>query len=124
MTDALGAYGLNAATGTYLLGLPILKFKIEDLLDDKKFERLRALLHFWVLKDFENVRRYQMGMRSLWMPARVITNERPEGDITLGLFRVPEEIRSKAEDIAAELLTWLIGPRVNDQDYLGHCWVQ
>jgi hypothetical protein len=117
--DAMGAYGHDPTTGNYLLGVPILNFRIEDLLDDEMFKKLRALLHFWVLRDFENVRRYQMGMRSLWMPVRVVTNEMPEGDMKLGLAYAPGEVRSKAEDMASELLDWLIAPRVNDHDYLG-----
>lgn len=32
-TDAMGAYGHDPATRNYLLGVPILKFKIKDLLD-------------------------------------------------------------------------------------------
>lgn len=53
------------------------------------------------------------------MPARVVTNEMPEGDIVLGLAYAPGQVRSRAEEIASELLTWLISPRVNDRDYVG-----
>lgn len=61
-------YAFDGATGNYSLGPPILEFKVEDLLDDERFEEFRKVLHFWVLNDFDNVRRYQMGVRQVWMP--------------------------------------------------------
>ena len=56
-------FGFGGATGSYLLGPPILEFKVEELLDDERFEQFRKVLHFWILNNFDNVRRYQMGMR-------------------------------------------------------------
>lgn len=117
--DAIGGYVDDQATGTCLLGAPILDFKVEDLLDDEKFKQLSNILHFWVLWDFRNIRRYQMGIRSVWLPLRVVTNEIPDGAVKLGRAYAPGEARSEAEDMTSELLAWLIAPRVNDRDYLG-----
>ena len=72
-----------------------------------------------MLKDLENVRRYQMGMRSLWVPWEVVTNELPRGnDAILSLFAATPEVRSKAENSAALLLDWLVHPWFKDGEYL------
>jgi hypothetical protein len=114
-----GAYGFDEASGHYLLGAPILKFKIEELLDDSRFNTIRDILRFWILKDFDNVRRYQMGMQSLWMPWEVVTNELPRGpESTLSLVVTTPEIRSKAEASLALLLEWLAYPRFKDGELL------
>lgn len=113
-----GPDGFDEATGTYTLGVPILSFKVEELLEDTQFEKIRSLLRFWVLKDLENVRRYQMGMRSLWIPWEVVTNELPRGnDSILSLFVATPEVRSKAENSAALLLDWLVHPWFKDGEY-------
>jgi hypothetical protein len=113
-------FGVDTASGHYLLGPPILEFKIEDLLDDDRFAEFRNVLHFWVLNDFDNVRRYQMGMRSVRMPAEHTTNEVPASiNAEYLLSYAPQEIRDKAEATAWELLQWLARVRLNDSDYLG-----
>ncbi len=72
-----------------------------------------------MLKDLENVRRYQMGMRSLWVPWEVVTNELPRGnDSILSLFVATPEVRSKAENSSALLLDWLVHPWFKDGEYL------
>jgi hypothetical protein len=113
-------YSFDGATGNHSLGPPILEFKVEDLLDDERFEQFRKVLHFWVLNDFANIRRYQMGMRQVWMPAEHTTNKVPAAiDTSYLLTYAPPEIRAKAEQTASELLEWLAWVRLNDGDYLG-----
>jgi hypothetical protein len=113
-------YGFDAATGSHSLGPPILEFKVEDLLDDERFEQYRKVLHFWVLNDFDNVRRFQMGMRLIGWPGEHTTNKVPAGsNAKFSLVYAPPEIRAKAEETASELLEWLARVRLNDRDYLG-----
>ena len=113
-------YGFDGATGSHSLGPPILEFKVEDLLDDERFEQFRKVLHFWVLNDFDNVRRYQMGMRQVWMPYEHTTNKVPASINTSYLLAyAAPEIRAKAEETSSELLEWLARVRLNDSDYLG-----
>jgi hypothetical protein len=118
-SPADGPYGLDEESGNYLLGVPILKFKVEELLDDSRFSQIRDVLRFWVLKDFDNVRRYQMGMRSLWMPWEVVTNEMPRGpESTLSLFVASTEVRAKAETSLSLLLDWLTYPWFSAGEHL------
>ncbi|HKB41923.1 MAG TPA: hypothetical protein VKD72_36185 [Gemmataceae bacterium] len=113
-------YGFDGATGSHSLGPPILEFKVEDLLDDGRFEQYREVLRFWVLNDFDNVRRFQIGMRSVGWPGQHTTNEIPAGsNAKYSLAYAPPEIRAKAEETASELLEWLARVRLNDGDYLG-----
>jgi hypothetical protein len=113
-------YGFDGATGSHSLGPPILEFKVEDLLDDERFEQYRKVLRFWVLNDFDNVRRFQMGMRSVGWPGEHTTNEVPAGsNAKYSLIYAPPEIRAKAEETASELLEWLARVRLNNGDYLG-----
>jgi hypothetical protein len=113
-------YGFDGVTGSHSLGPPILEFKVEDLLDDERFEEFRKVLHFWILNDFDNVRRYQMGMRQLWMPSEHATNRVPaEINASYLLTYAPPDIREKAEETSSELLRWLVRVRLNDGDYLG-----
>jgi hypothetical protein len=103
----------------FLLGAPILEFNIWDLLDDEQFEQFGKVLGFWVLADFDNVRRYQMGMRSVSMPGEFVTNEVPlECNATYFLNYAPTEIRAKAEKTALELHEWLASVWVNDNDFV------
>jgi hypothetical protein len=98
-------YGFDGAAGSHSLGPPILEFKVEDLLDDERFEQYRKVLHFWVLNDFDNVRRFQIGMRSVGWPGEHITNKVPAGsNAKYYLAYAPKEIRAKAEETASELL--------------------
>lgn len=118
--SAFGAYGYDEETGNYLLGPAILDFKVEDLLDDGKFQQFRSVLRFWVLQDFNNVRRYQMGLHSVWMPMRYTTNEVPTGDLAkIYLAYAPVDAVQKAESTALEVLDWLANVRANNGDYLG-----
>lgn len=113
-------YRLGSATGSHSLGPPILEFKVEDLLDDERFEQFCNVLHFWVLNDFNNIRRYQMGMRQVWMPYEHTTNKVPTPvNQSYLLAYAPPEIRVKAEQTVSELLEWLARVRLNDRDYLG-----
>lgn len=111
---AAGAYGQDG-DGRYLLGAPILRFRIKDLLDDAKFQSIREVLRFWVIRDFENVRRYQMGMRSLWMPWEVRTNEIPPGPASVVSLAVADpETRVESENTLSMVLDFLIQPWVRD----------
>jgi hypothetical protein len=113
-------YSFDAATGSHWLGPPILEFKVEDLLDDERFEQYRKVLHFWVLNDFDNVRRFQMGMRLVGWPGEHTTNKvPPSSNAKYYLTYAPPEIRAKVEETASELLEWLARVRLNDRDYLG-----
>jgi len=115
-----GVYGVDPETGDYLLGPPILDFKVEDLLNDDQFNAFRNVLHFWVLQDFNNVQRYHLGLHSVWMPQQYNTNEVPTSPPMIFFLTYPSpELAAKAEDSAAELLEWLAGARVSSGDYLG-----
>jgi hypothetical protein len=114
------ALGFGEGADNYLLGPPILDFEVGELLNDERFELFRKVLGFWVLMDFNNVRRYQMGMRSVSMPPKHTTNQVPlGGSATYSLVYAPPEIRTKAEETASELFTWLARVRERDGDYLG-----
>jgi hypothetical protein len=85
--------------GNYPMGAPILDFKIEDLLDDEKFELFGEILKFSVLTDHHNVHLYKMGMRSVSMPGRYTTNKVPLGrGARYFLNYAPPEIRARAEE--------------------------
>jgi len=102
------------------MGAPILEFKVEDLLDDEKFERFREVLKFWVLTDHHNVRLYKMGMRSVNIPGEYTTNGIPQArNARYFLSYAPPGIRAQAEETADELLEWLAAIRFNDSDFLG-----
>lgn len=107
-------------TGTCRLGPPILQFSPDDLLDGRQFEQYRRVLNFWVLCDQANVRRYQMGMRSLTIPSTYTTNEVPSGATGRYFLNYPTpQIRARAEDTAFELDEWLGPLMLNDGDRLG-----
>ena len=107
-------------SGRCRLGPPILQFSADDLLDARQFEQYRQVLSFWVLCDQANVRRYQMGMRSLTIPGRYTTNEVPAGATGRYFLNYPTpEIRAKAEDTAFELDEWLGPLMLKDNDRLG-----
>ena len=98
-------------TGQCKLGPPILQFKPDELLDKDLFDHYSQVLRFWVLCDQANVRRYQMGMRSVAFPAGYTTNEVPAAGVTARYFlSYPDPaILAKAEDTAFEMDEWL-GP--------------
>ena len=107
-------------TGKCRLGPPILEFSPDDLLDGRQFEQYRRVLHFWVLCDQANVRRYQMGMHSLTIPGKYTTNEVPATATGRYFLSYPTpQIRAKAEDTASELDEWLGPLMLNDGDRLG-----
>ncbi len=110
----------GCASGSHSLGPPILDFKVQELLDDVRFEQIRAVLDFWVRLDFDNIRRYQMGMRQVQWPGQHTTNKVPaSSNARYFLWYAPPQIRAKAEATASELLDWLARVRLSDHEYLG-----
>jgi len=97
------------AGGRLHLGLPILQFTVDELLDDQRFGLFSSILEYWVLNDLRNILRQQMGMRSAWGPSHYATNEvpPPSGFGTFSMAVVPPEIRERASRTAAEHLDWL-----------------
>jgi Domain of unknown function (DUF4365) len=107
-------------TGKCDLGPPILQFSPDDLMDGIRFERYRQVLHYWVLCDQANVRRYQMGMRSLTIPGLYTTNELPAAATGRYFLNYPTpEIRARAEGTAFELDEWLGPLLLSNGDRLG-----
>ncbi len=107
-------------TGKCQLGPPILQFSPDDLLDDSRFAQYRQVLHYWVLCDQANVRRYQMGMRSLTTPGLYTTNEVPAAATGRYYLNYPTpETRARAEETAFELDEWLGPLMLSNGDRLG-----
>jgi hypothetical protein len=53
--DFMGAYGHDSATGDYLLGPPIARLMVADLVDKESIQRFQTVLQAWVELDYENV---------------------------------------------------------------------
>jgi hypothetical protein len=106
--------------GNCKLGPPILEFKTDDLLKDDLVRKYRKVLVYWVLCDSANVRRYQMGMRSVNLPGKYQTNEVPLAPNARYFLNCPSiEIQAKAEEIALELAEWLGLLKLQSGDSLG-----
>jgi hypothetical protein len=117
--DFMGAYGHDPATGDYLLGPPIVRLMVADLVDKESIQRFQTVLHAWVELDYENVIRYQIGLRTMDMPLSYRTGEAPVVGATLALAWAAEHARATGERTAVEALRWLVTPWTNDGDYLG-----
>jgi hypothetical protein len=68
--------------------------------------------------DYENVMKYQIGLRTMEMPMTYRTGEAPGSKTTLALAWAPEHARMAAERTADQTLRWLISPWANDGDYI------
>jgi len=65
------------AGGRLHLGLPILQFTVDELLDDQRFGLFSSILEYWVLNDLRNILRQQRcwpcSWSGTWFPARTLT---------------------------------------------------
>ncbi len=116
-SDFTGAYGHDPETGDYLLGPPIVRLTVADLVDKDSIQRFQTVLQAWVELDYENVIRYQIGLRTMDMPLSYRTGEAPVAGATLALAWAAEHARAAGERTAVEALRWLIAPWVNDGNY-------
>jgi hypothetical protein len=108
------------AAGNCKLGPPILEFKTDDLLNDDLVLKYREVLTYWVQCDSANVRRYQMGMRSVKFPGAYQTNEVPLAPSARLFLNYPSaDTQSKAEETALELDEWLGPLMLQGGDSLG-----
>jgi hypothetical protein len=106
--------------GNCKLGPPILEFKTDDLLEDDLVRRYREVLAYWVQCDSANVRRYQMGMRSVNLPGKYQTNEVPLTPNARYFLNYPSaSVQAKAEETALELEEWLGPLKLKSGDSLG-----
>src|SRR6266702_2665789 len=106
--------------GNYKLGPPILEFKTDDLLKDDLFRKYREVLTYWVQCDSANVRRYQMGMRSVSLPSSYQTNEMPLPPNARYFLNYPSiEVQAKADETALELEEWFGPMKLQSGDSLG-----
>jgi hypothetical protein len=106
---------------TFELSAPILQFTVNDLMDEELFKVYRDILSFWIYHDLNNVRRQQMGMRSVWMISGYETNAVPTGGdlVSSSETYTTPEIRSAAEMILWEQLEWLGPVMLSDKDRVG-----
>jgi hypothetical protein len=106
--------------GNCKLGPPILEFKTDDLLNDDRVRKYREVLTYWVQCDSANVRRYQMGMRSVKLPGNYRTNEVPSGPNARYFLNYPSiDAQPKAEETSLELDEWLGPLKLKSGDSLG-----
>jgi len=65
------------AGGRLHLGLPILQFTVDELLDDQRFGLFSSILEYWVLNDLRNIlhqqRCWPCSWSGTWFPARTLT---------------------------------------------------
>jgi hypothetical protein len=118
-SGASGPYGFDPDTGNYLLGDPVLDFTIPEVLDDDRLNELKRVLKFWVDIDAENIRRYQIGLRTLRAPWQYVTNAMPEGMMKLSMRLTPAPVRQQQELLVTEILGGLVGARLEDNDRIG-----
>ena len=118
-SNASGPYGVDPGTGNYLLGDPILDFTIPEVLDDDRLLELKRVLKFWVDIDAENIRRYQIGLRTLRAPWHYVTNVVPERMMELRMRLTPAPVRQQQERLVTEILEGLVGARLEDSDRTG-----
>jgi len=106
--------------GNCKLGPPILEFKTDDLLKDDLVRKYREVLVYWVQCDGANVRRYQMGMRSVNLPGKYQTNEVPLApNARYFLNYSSTAVQAKADETALELEEWLGPLKLQSGDSLG-----
>jgi hypothetical protein len=106
--------------GNCKLGPPILEFKTDDLLKDDLVRKYREVLVYWVQCDGANVRRYQMGMRSVNLPGKYQTNEVPLAPNARYFLNYPSTaVQAKADETALELEEWLGPLKLQSGDSLG-----
>jgi hypothetical protein len=106
-------------SGNCKLGPPILEFKTDDLLNDDVVRKYREVLTYWVQCDSANVRRYQMGMRSVRLPGNYQTNEVPLPPSARYYLNYPSTAQAEAEETALELDEWLGPLKLKNGDSLG-----
>jgi hypothetical protein len=106
--------------GNCKLGPPILEFKTDDLLNDDLVRKYREVLAYWVQCDSANVRRNQIGMRSVKLPGNYQTNEVPLAPNARYFLNYPStDTQAKAEEISLELDEWLGPLKLQSGDSLG-----
>ena len=106
--------------GNCKLGPPILEFKTDDLLNDDLVRKYRQVLTYWVKCDTANVRKYQMGMRTVKLPGSYRTNEVPLAPNARFFLNYPgADTQSKAEETALDLDEWLGPLKLSSGDSLG-----
>jgi hypothetical protein len=118
-TQFIGAYGYDPQTREYLLGPPIVRLTVAELVDEDSIHRMRAVLEAWLELDYRNVIKYQIGLRRVELPMAYRTGEIPVVGGSLELAWAPEHAREAGERTVVEALRWLVTPWANDRDYRG-----
>ena len=117
--EFFGPYGYDDQASEYLLGPPIVKVSVAELMDPDIIQQVRAVLQAWLELDYGNVIKYQIGLRRVELVMKYRTNEVPIVGGSLDLVWASEHARQAGEQTALEVVRWLVTPWANDDDYVG-----